>query len=408
MQERTSIQYLLTSMCATVALLTGCTGNSPVATQPDSTIPTEIVISSAPPSSSPTITPTTRLADTTELIASVATGFGYSGQSGISVYVFADGRVVSTDPKTKWGFSEFTIAASKVDEIRKLAAERKLLEIRDTGDPGVTDQDFLIVKVPGPTGTIKQSIYAPNFTTGLTDSQKNARTDISGFAAALYALPNLAPAELVNPLHAYNPNELQVFAYPVLPIDPNDEPEPQPVPVAWGATQTLTTLFAQDDCIVMTGDDARWLRDAAIKASTDDATPESVVVPSSLISPALIRLVAVPAETAPYECPNDTPNIATTTWSATDRTVASPSDRWIALHALYQYAYDQKLDAYSSEARLSYLTLQYAHIVDAGQTLVDLIGTDENSSTSPFEVAMRINTTTGKVVQFTKNGEVTP
>jgi hypothetical protein len=83
-------------------------------------------------------------------------------------------------------------------------------------------------------------------------------------------------------------------------------------------------------------------------------------------------------------------------------------DRWVALSALHQYAYEGKLDAYSSDARLSYLDLQYAHIVDADQMFVDLVGTDENSSTGPFEVSMRVSITTGEVVEFNTTNQVTP
>jgi hypothetical protein len=401
MQQRTSLKVFVSSMCALVVVLTGCTENSPSARQPDATNPTEVVIGSAPSSSSSTV-PSRGVPDTTELIASVATGFGYSGQSGLSVFVFADGRVVSTDPETPWGFSEFTIAKGKVDELRKLAAERNLLEIRDTGDPGVTDQDFLIVNAPGTSGTIKQSVYAPNFDIDLTESHRAARADIDTFASALYALPNLPPAQLVQPLHAYNPTSLQVVAYPVMPNDPNDEPQPKPIPVEWGASKPISTLFASNYCIIMTGDDARWLRDEAAKQSPNAKTPQPVFVASLLPSPTLLRLEAQPAETVPYDCPNDPPKLAETSWPADERTVASSSDRWIGVSTLYQYAYDGKLGPYSSDARLSYLDLRYAHVVEGGQTFVDVLGIDMDSSTGPFEVAMRIDVTTGKVVQFTK------
>jgi hypothetical protein len=421
MQKPTSRRYAAASMWATLAILTGCTGNSREATQPDSTKPAKSV-SPTPPSSSASGassggasssgasssgTEPTGLTAAPELIASAVKGFGYSSETGIGVYVFGDGRVLSADPQTPWGFSEFTINARKVNEIRKLGAERSLLEGRDTGDPGITDQDFLVVNVPGPVGPIKHSIYAPGFDTGLTESQISARADITNFAAALQELPNLAPADLTTPLHAYNPTELQVNAYAVLPIDPNEEPQPQPDPVRWGATKPLATLFAQNDCIVMTGADAAWLRDEALKGSPSPTMINPVIVPSSLSSPAFVRLIVAPAETALYECQVDTFELAVTTWPALDRSIASPTDRWAALSALHEYAYEKRLGEYSSDDRLSYLTLEYAHIDHEGKTFVDLIGTDKESSTGPFEVAMRIDVTTGEVVEFQKTG-VTP
>ncbi len=371
-------------------LLAGCGTSAPSGSgsTPDSD-PTETVkISVEPPPSTVAVGPN-------DLVASAVTAFGQTGESSVSVYVFANGRVLSTDAAQAWGFREFKISVSRVTELQKLASTRGLLQPREAGDPGITDQDTLVTEVLGPTGLVSQRVYAPGFDDGLTTSEKATREDIGAFALALRDLPKLPEDQLVEAVHPYVPTMLKALAYPVLPVDPNAEEKPAPIPVAWGARQPLSVVFADADCVVVSGADAEWLRTTAGESS------KPIFVQSSVPSPRLVRVVAEPAETSLYPCFGDTQPPVETAWTSSGRSVATPIDRWAAETVLHRYAYEGKLgEDYASDARLTYLELRYARVVNAGRAFVDLVATDRYSSKGPFRVTLRVDPATGEVIEF--------
>lgn len=345
-------------------------------------------------------TPSTVAAKAEDLVASVVTAFGQTGGSSVSVYVFGNGRVLSSDPGTPWRFSEFKISDSRVAELRDLAAKRILLEPREAGDSGVTDQDTLVVQILGPSGLVSQRVYGPAHEEGLSNSEKATRADVGAFAEALRALPALPADQFIEAPRPYVPSVLKVQASPVLPIEPDAEPVPTVQPVAWGAVQPLAEVFATDECVLMSGADAEWLRTQAGESQNP------VYVPSAVAAPSMVRLVAEPAETALFPCFADTRPPVETAWTASVRSVATPLDRWAAETALHRYAYEGKLGEYSSSNRLTYLELRYARVIDAGQTFVDVVASDRYSSKGPAEFALRVDVKTGDIIEFevTKDG----
>jgi hypothetical protein len=340
----------------------------------------------APTDSSPALKPT-------DLVASAVTGFGEHGEVGISIYVFANGRVLATEANAPWRFSEFTIKPALVDDLRTLGAKRNLLVLREAGQPGITDQDSLVIQLRGPNELITQRVYAPGETAGLTTDEVSTRNDVDAFADALRKLPDLPTDELLDPIHTYIPQQLVVNAYPVLPTDPNAEVTSPPSTIPWGGSRPINETFA-NDCITMTGTDAEWIRTQAKGSS------QPVFVESNLVGMPVIRLVAESTETYLYNCITDRGSPAVTKWPADTRTTASPPQRWAAERVLHQYAYAEKLGEYRSSARLTYLGLRYAQVTVNGRQFVDLVGTDQDSSTGPFEVAIRVDLTTGNVTEF--------
>ncbi len=370
------------SACGT----SGSTSAQPSVNLTPSTSPLSTTID-APTDPSPALKPT-------DLVASAVTGFGEHGEVGISIYVFANGRVLATDTDAPWRFSEFTIKPALVDDLRTLGAQRNLLALRNAGQPGITDQDSLVIQLRGPNELITQRVYAPGETAGLTTDEVSTRNDVDAFADALRKLPDLPADELLDPMHTYIPQQLVVNAYPVLPTDPNAEVTSPPSTIDWGGSRPIDETFGTSDCITMTGADAEWIRTQAKGSS------QPVFVESNLVGVPVIRFVAESTETYLYNCITDRGSPAVTKWPADTRTTASPPQRWAAERVLHQYAYAEKLGEYRSSARLTYLELGYAKVTVNGRQFVDLVGTDQDSSTGPFQVAIRVDLTTGKVAEF--------
>jgi hypothetical protein len=393
-QRQSRLTVLAGTLAAIVAMaLTGCSTASTTnaAGTPATPITTTTSASTSAPTSSNSSTAST------DLVASAVTGFGQTAETGTSVYLFANGRTLATNPQAPWGFDEFTVSSAQVQTITQLATQLDLLQLRDAGEPLITDQDTRMVSALGPLGVITQRVYAPGFDDpGLTSDQRATRKDIETFVAALRALSATPQDKLIEATHAYLPSSLRVRAYPVLPEDPDAEQKPAAVPATWGATQSVTATFATDACIQWNDKDAEWFR--GVESTRAGTSSRRIVVASSVQTPQLLTLEAEPLETSVTPCYEDRPPLAETTWPAETTEESTPFDQWLGQATLYRYAYEGKLTGLKSP--VDYLDTRFARVTEGGKTLVDLAASNEFGSTNSFRVAMRIDPASGTVTRL--------
>lgn len=314
-----------------------------------------------------------------------------AGVQGVGTTVlYGDGTLLR--PNESGGWTRSKVAPGVIDRILARAAAAGLLQDRDPGEPGISDQGWTVVSVTADGRTHDYRIYAPGYENGLTTAELAVRRDLADFQRAV---GGLAGADLVEAPAPYRVERLRVMVGAGGPLDD------QPVKRDWPASIPLRDTFGDTGCAVLTGQQAEAV--AALVGPDDGQQAGPVLVNTGQKLPAVVQVRAYPLLPHDSGCAErQQSQELPAPWPGDDRRPADAWSTWIAHQVVTEAGAQQRLGGeILTPTSLTWFRLSSSAVTVDGTTVIDVVGRRSHGRTASgmTEFAIRFNPATGEILK---------